>query len=182
MMAFMTNKYQPPFTLKGTRHIPTKNEIEAMQKAKERINEGNLRELEAKAVAEKEGIVYGNKAKETSSANKRHHQLIRLKAYLTVLYVLNEKSVVEDEKLFAELRKQSDSQHKKTGMDEFVKELELEKSLLPCKKPIPPMTPLEYIKLNNEIIDACRRNDEAYSLGLELLAMPTPGPDQQYKK
>ena len=97
-------KSKPKVTLKGTRHIPTKNEIEAMQKANERIKEGNLRELEAKAVAEKEEIVYGDKSTETSSANKRHQQLIRLKAYLTALYVLNEKSVAEDEKLSAELR------------------------------------------------------------------------------
>ena len=92
-------KSRPKVILKGTRHIPTKNEIEAMQKANERIKEGNLRGLEAKASAEKEGIVYGNKAKETSSANKRHHQLIRLKAYLAALYVLNKKSVTKDEKL-----------------------------------------------------------------------------------
>ena len=56
MIDFMKSK--PKVTLKGTRHIPTQNEIEAMQKANERIKEGNLRELEAKASTEKEGIVY----------------------------------------------------------------------------------------------------------------------------
>lgn len=65
-------------------------------------------------------------------------------------------------------------------MDELVKELGLEKSLLPCKKRIQ-ITPEEIAKLNNEIIDACKRNDEAYSLGLELLTMPTPEPGKQYK-
>lgn len=56
------------------------------------------------------GLVY---EKIPNQKEGRHHQLIRLRAALTALYVLNEKSVDEDEKLFAELRKQSDSQHKK---------------------------------------------------------------------
>lgn len=161
-------KSKPKVTLKGTRHIPTKNEIEAMQKAKERINEGNRRELEAKAVAEKEGIVYGNKAKETSSANKRHQQLIRLKAYLASLFVLNE-------------RQQLEQKTEESGMDEFVKDLGLQQVLITPEKPIPPMTPEEYAKLDAEIAYFIEQNDKAYGWVTEHQLQSTPGPDQQYK-
>ena len=76
MMAFMTTPSKPSFTLRGTRHVPTLEEIvrdeEANYQIKKRIEEGNLRELEAKAASAEDGIIYRGITDVTHEKEKRH--------------------------------------------------------------------------------------------------------------
>ena len=116
---------------------------------------------------------YSGNTKKTSIIKERHQQLTELKAALAALYVLNERQqqlirLREALQAVLELRKQYDSQHKKTGMDELIEELGLEESLIPCKKRIQ-ITPEEIAKLNDEIYYACKQNEITLSLSEERL-------------
>ena len=100
------------------------------------------------------------KSSTNKASNKKHKQLIRLKAALMALYVLS-----------------NQQEKRKSGMDELIEELGLEESL----KPLPPeikakitFTPEEIAQLNAEIEYAVKQNEIAASLSIERLHFSCP--------
>ncbi len=79
------------------------NDIASANKIINELDEklSKMSDKERKEYFKKMGLIFEEKPTEKV---ERHKQLIRLKAALAALYVLNEKSVAEDEKLSAELR------------------------------------------------------------------------------